>query len=145
VADVEVDEDTGEVKVLKLVTAHDAGCVINPLGLRGQLRGGAIQMLGWALTEDMPTVNGKFIVGSLGEYLIPTSLDIPETMPVIHIEEPYPTGPYGARGAGEHGCFSCAAAVLNAIADATGIDIFQWPATPNLVWQKLKEMKTGQK
>ncbi len=145
VADVEVDEDTGEVKVLKLVTAHDAGCVINPLGLRGQLRGGAIQLLGWALTEDMPTVNGKFIVGSLGEYLIPTSLDIPETMPVIHIEEPYPTGPYGARGAGEHGCFSCAAAVLNAIADATGIDIFQWPATPNLVWQKLKEMKTGQK
>ena len=144
VADVEVDEETGEVKVMQLVTAHDAGCVFNPLGLRGQLRGGAIQMLGWVLTEDMPTLNGKIVAGSLGEYLIPTSMDIPEIMPVVHLEEPYPTGPYGARGAGEHGSFACAPAILNAIADATGIDLFRWPASPSLVWQMLKKGKSSQ-
>jgi len=141
IADVEVDMTTGEVRVIKLVTAHDTGCVLNPLGLRGQMLGGAIQMLGWALTEDMPTNGGKFITKSLGEYLIPTSLDIPESMPVIYLEEPYPTGPYGAKGAAEHPAITCAAAILNAIADATGIDILQWPATPGVLWQKMNENK----
>jgi len=141
VADVEVDMETGEVSVLKLVTAHDAGRVLNPLGLRGQLLGGTIQMLGWALTEDMPTDKGEIVTRSLGEYLIPTSLDIPESMPVIHLEEPYPTGPYGARGAGEHSTYTSAPAILNAIVDATGVEILRWPAIPNIVWRKLKERK----
>jgi CO/xanthine dehydrogenase Mo-binding subunit len=139
IADVEVDTETGEVIVLKLVTVHDAGRVLNPLGLRAQLVGGAIQMLGWALTEDMPSDKGEIRVSTLGEYLIPTSLDVPESMPVIHIEEPYPTGPYGAKGAGEHATYACAAAILNAITDATGVEIYQWPATASRVWQKLRE------
>lgn len=143
VADVEVDTETGEVRVLKLVTAHDAGVILNPLGLRGQLLGGAIQMLGWGLSEDMRTDNGKFATSSLHEYLIPTSLDIPESMPVIHLEEPYPTGPYGAKGAGEHATYACAAAIFNAIADATGLDICRWPATSSRIWQELKQKELG--
>jgi CO/xanthine dehydrogenase Mo-binding subunit len=139
IADVEVDTETGEVKVLKLATAHDAGRVLNPLGLRGQLVGGAIQMLWWALTEDVPVDKVEIITSSLGEYLIPTSLDIPESMPVVHVEEPYPTGPYGAKGVGEHAAYTSAASILNAIANATGVDICEWPATPSRVWQKLKE------
>jgi CO/xanthine dehydrogenase Mo-binding subunit len=143
VADVEVDTETGEVKVLKLVTAHDAGIVLNPLGLRGQLLGGAIQMLGWGLSEDMPAENGKFATSSLGEYLVPTSLDVPESMPVVHLEDPYPTGPYGAKGAGEHATYACAAAIFNAIADATGLDIRRWPATPSRIWEGLKHKEQG--
>jgi CO/xanthine dehydrogenase Mo-binding subunit len=139
VADVEVDTETGAVTVLKLVTAHDAGCILNPLGLRGQLLGGAIQMLGWTLTEDMPAIKGRVFTTSLGEYLIPTSLDIPESMPVIHLEDPYPTGPYGAKGVGEHATYACAAAILNAIADATGVEFRQWPVTPSRVWQALQK------
>jgi CO/xanthine dehydrogenase Mo-binding subunit len=60
-------------------------------------------------------------------------------MPVVHVEEPYPTGPYGAKGVGEHAAYTSAASILNAIAHATGVDICEWPATPSRVWQKLKE------
>jgi CO/xanthine dehydrogenase Mo-binding subunit len=96
-------------------------------------------MLGWTLTEDMPAIKGRVFTTSLGEYLIPTSLDIPESMPVIHLEDPYPTGPYGAKGVGEHATYACAAAILNAIADATGVEFRQWPVTPSRVWQALQK------
>ncbi len=141
VADVEVDVQTGEVVVLKLVTAHDAGRVLNPLGWQGQMRGASIQALGWALMEDMPTDKGRLWATSLGDYLMPTSLDAPESMPVAAVEKPFPTGPYGARGAGEHASFACAAAILNAIAAATGADIRQWPATAAQVWRELANRK----
>jgi len=141
IADVEVDPDTGETTVNKIVISHDAGRVLNPIGLRGQLLGAALQMQGWALTEDLPSNDGKVIADRLGDYLIPTSLDAPESMPVHHVEEPYPTGPYGAKGVGEHAAYSTAASILNAIADATGVELSEWPATACRVWEKLQERR----
>ena len=96
-------------------------------------------MLGWTHTEDLPTTKGRVSTTSLGEYLIPTSLDIPESMPVVPLEDPYPTGPYGAKGVAEHATYACTAAILNAIADATGVELRQWPATPSRVWQALQK------
>ena len=98
-------------------------------------------MQGWALTEDLPSNDGKIIADRLGDYLIPTSLDAPESMPVHHVEEPYPTGPYGAKGVGEHAAYSTAASILNAIADATGVELSEWPATACRVWEKLQERR----
>lgn len=139
IADVEVDTGTGEVRVLKLVICHDAGRALNPLNLRAQLLGGATQSLGWAVMEDMITDGGKLMTPSLAEYYVPTSMDIPDEMQVVVVEEPYPTGPYGAKGAGEFGCFTTAASVLNAVANALGIEFYKFPVTPDRVWEELNK------
>ncbi|MEW5921362.1 MAG: xanthine dehydrogenase family protein molybdopterin-binding subunit [Bacillota bacterium] len=132
-ADVEVDTLTGSVKVLKLVTAHDIGKAINPLAAAGQIIGGGMQSLGWAMTEDLMQKDGMVVTPSLAEYLIPTALDLP-AMETILMENPYPTGPYGAKGVGEHASMTAAAAILNAIYQATGKMVTNFPATPEKVF-----------
>lgn len=129
VCDVEVDVRTGDVEVLNLVTVHDTGKVINPAGVKGQLNGGAVQAMGWALMEEFMSERGSISTPSLAEYLIPTSLDIPRSMASIAIEEPYPTGPFGAKGIGEHAAMSVAPAVANAISQATGVELTAIPIT----------------
>jgi len=122
---VEVDTALGTVKPLQFVAAHDVGQAINPLLVEGQVQGGIAQGLGMALMEEY--IPGR--TENLHDYLIPTIGDIPPIETII-IEEPDGHGPYGAKGLGEHVLIPTAPAILNAIADATGVRVRQVPATP---------------
>lgn len=139
IADVEVDEETGKVRVLKMVNAHDSGKAINPLNVKGQLIGGAMMGVGYALSEDFETEGGRTVFPSrLHDYLYPTSLDGPEVWAPVIVEQPYPTGPYGAKGVGEHGTDTAPAAILNAIYDAIGARVNRTPALPERVLQAIR-------
>jgi CO/xanthine dehydrogenase Mo-binding subunit len=122
-AEVEVDTLTGEVRVLKVVAAHDVGKAINPANVKGQIYSGVAMGLGFALMEEF--VPGK--TESMKDYHIPSCADMPE-VPCIIVEEPEPTGPYGAKGVGEPALIPTAPAILNAIADALGVRIYDLPA-----------------
>lgn len=135
--DLEVDMETGQVEILQVVNSHDTGKALNPLNVRGQLVGGGSQGIGWVLMEDLLEEDGHIRAPSLTEYLTPTSMDIPHAYKTVIIEAPYPTGPYGAKGVGEHGMDSTPAAVMNAIHDATGIMMNEWPVTPEKLWQAI--------
>jgi CO/xanthine dehydrogenase Mo-binding subunit len=127
-ATLTTDVRTGEVRVCRIVAAHDVGRAIHPRNVEGQIQGGAAMGLGFALMEEfMP---GKTI--SMGDYHIPTSLDVPEIVPLI-LEEPEPTGPFGAKGVGEPALIPTAPAIVNAIADAVGARIYALPAHPERV------------
>ncbi len=145
VADVEVDEETGEVEVLFLGTSHDVGKMINPIGVKSQILGGGVQGMGWALMEDMKSENGQIIPKNLHEYPIPTANDIPKRTEIGIIEDPYPTGPYGAKGIGEHTNYTSTPAILNAIADAVQISLDKFPATPETVWRAMKNRQSDAK
>ena len=125
---VTVDTSTGEVRVNRIVAAHDVGKAINPQNVEGQIQGGVGMGLGFALMEEF--IPGK--TASMGDYHIPTSLDMPEIIPLL-VEDQEPTGPYGAKGVGEPALIPTAPAVLNAIADALGVRIFRLPAHPERV------------
>ncbi len=137
VAEVEVDTETGEVRVLRVVAAHDVGRAINPQAVEGQIEGACSMGLGYALTEEIPLIRGVMQVSTLAEYLIPTALDMPEIVPLI-VEVPDPTGPFGAKGAGEPAAIPTAPAVINAIYDAVGVRITELPATPEKILRALK-------
>jgi len=118
-----VDVETGEVRVSRIVAAHDVGRAINPQNVEGQIQGGVAMGLGFALTEEY--VPGKTL--SMGDYHVPTSLDMPQITPII-VEDKEPSGPYGAKGVGEPALIPTAPAILNAIADALGERIYTLPA-----------------
>jgi len=122
-AEVEVDVLTGEVRVLRVVAAHDVGRAINPENVRGQIYSGVAMGLGFALMEEY--IPG--ITESMKDYHIPSCADMPEITPII-VEEPEPTGPFGAKGVGEPALIPTAPAILNAIADALGVRIYDLPA-----------------
>jgi CO/xanthine dehydrogenase Mo-binding subunit len=136
-AEVEVDEETGEVRILKLTAAHDVGKAINPNGCIGQIEGALAQGLGTALFEEMPLENGAILNPNLLEYKIPCSKDMPPLVPMV-VEEAHPEGPYGAKGVGEPGLAPTAAAIANAVYDAIGIQIKTIPFTPDRVLGALK-------
>jgi carbon-monoxide dehydrogenase large subunit len=137
-AEVEVDLDTGQIYVQRLISAQDAGRILNPDAARGQVEGAMIQALGAALTEKLKfDENGRIQNWSLVDYRIPTSSDAPH-MEVIFIETEDATGPYGARGLGEHGIVAIPAAIGNALADALGADFFEIPITPEQVMAALE-------
>ena len=138
VADVEVDTRTGSVYVKQLINSHDTGRAINPDGVRGQLIGGSVQSLGWAINEELVTEGGVVKTPSLAEYLIPTAMDISEVKACI-IEQPYPTGPYGAKGVGEHATVSTTPAIVNAINRATGQFFTDLPLTAEKVYKALEK------
>lgn len=137
VIDVEVNIETGETTILNCVIAHDSGRVLNPLNAKAQLIGAGIQGIGYALMEKMVVSEGQLKTTTLHDYLIPTSLDIPK-IDVVFIEEPSRTGPYGAKGLGEHGIFVTAPALLNAIASAIDRNVIEFPTTPDIVYRILK-------
>jgi CO/xanthine dehydrogenase Mo-binding subunit len=120
---VEVNGETGTVQVMKVVAAQDVGKAINPQGVMGQIQGGVGMGLGFALMEKFQP--GKTL--SMSEYYIPTSLDMPEIECLI-VEDPEPTGPFGAKGMGEPSLAPTAPAILNAIADALGKRVYHLPA-----------------
>jgi CO/xanthine dehydrogenase Mo-binding subunit len=136
-AEVEVDTETGRVQVLKMVNAYDIGKAINPISLEGQIEGGTIQGLGYALMEEMIHENGVVVNPNLGDYYVPTSLDVPE-MKTIIVEYPGALGPFGAKAIGEPPIVLPAPAIVNAIYDAVGVRINEIPATPNRVLLALK-------
>lgn len=135
-AEVEVDTDTGKVTVLRLASATDAGKAINPKGVEGQIEGGAVQGLGFALTEDMIVEQGVFQNSRFSTYIIPTAADVPRIDPLI-VEVYDPTGPHGAKGVAEPATIPTTPAILNAIADAIGKRITRTPASPERVLQAL--------
>jgi xanthine dehydrogenase molybdenum-binding subunit len=130
--EVAVDTETGEVRVLKSVGAHDVGRAINPAAVAGQIEGGAAMGLGYALMEDVQIVDGITRAGSLAEYLIPTAGDIPETQAVI-LESGTGMGPFGAKGVGEPALTPVAPAIANAVANAIGARVESLPLTPEKV------------
>jgi aldehyde oxidoreductase len=131
--ELEVDTALGTVKLLAIHAAHDVGCAINPTQVEGQIHGGVAQGIGLALMEDYHA--GK--TDNLHDYLIPTIGDIPPIVTYL-IEDPEPLGPYGAKGVGEPALVATAPAILNAIANATGVRMNEVPVTPDRLLAALK-------
>jgi CO/xanthine dehydrogenase Mo-binding subunit len=132
-ARIEVDTDTGEVTLHDFVVVQDVGRAINPLGVEGQMQGGAVQSLGMALTEGLAfDDNGRLTNPSLLDYRKLTAADLPDIETVI-VEVPSPSGPFGARGVGEPPIIPAPAALANAIHDATGVRITELPLTPERI------------
>lgn len=130
---VEVDPGTGGVRVLRYAIAEDCGIVINPAIVEGQVHGATVQGIGGALYESVVyDDDGQLLTGSLLDYLLPTSSDLPD-LDVEHLEIPAPGSPTGAKGVGEGGTLAPPAALANAVADALGIDIDTLPLTPERV------------
>ena len=131
-AEVEVDLETGEIEVLKYVSCHDVGRAINPLRVEGQMQGGAMQGLGYALMEEIILDEGKMASSLLANYLVPTSDDMPDVMVEI-VESGEGKGPINARGIGEAVIGNAAPTIANAVADAIGLRPTQLPITPERV------------
>ncbi len=140
-AEVEVNTETGRVKVIRLLTAIDCGKAINPMTVEGQLEGGMQQGLGYGLTEDYIINKDTGVVGSdnYDNYKMPGVFDMPETTEAIIIDEPDPRGPFGAKGVGEPGMVGVAPAIANAIYDAIGVRIRELPITPEKILKGLEE------
>jgi CO/xanthine dehydrogenase Mo-binding subunit len=138
--EVEVDEETGEVKVLRVASAHDVGRAINPIMVAGQIEGGIVMGLGYALYEELEFDGGKVTNPTFADYKIPTTCDVPEVMPII-VEKFYSSEPFGAKGVGEVSLFGIAPALANAISKAVGVRIKELPITPEKVLESLKQKR----
>ena len=137
-AEADVDEVTGAVRVLRAWSAHDVGRAINPQMVEGQIQGGFVQGMGYALTEEMQwDESGRLTNPTLMDYKVPTALDAPLEINPIIVEHPEPSGPFGAKGVGEPGLIGAAASIANAIANATGKRMHQLPMTPERVLDAL--------
>lgn len=136
-AEVEVDTETGHVRVIRLVSADDVGKAINPDLVVGQIEGAVVQAHGYAMLEDFKTKDGRVLTDQLSTYLIPTIWDIPESVESVLVEVPDPNGPWGARGLGELPLLPVAPAIAAAIHDATGVWISEFPFTPERVLRAL--------
>ena len=143
-AEVEVDTETGEVTVLRIVAAHDCGRVVNPMMVESQVVGAVTQGLGFALTEErlVDARRGFVVNANLEEYKIPTVLDIPE-ITNVSLDMPDPeANPTGAKGIGESPLIPTAPAIANAVRDAVGVRIFQAPMTRARILKALADRKT---
>lgn len=132
IAEVAVDIKTGKVKLKKIVACHYVGKALNPESVRGQVLGGISMGWGYALTEDSIDREGSCLADNFGKYRMMRATDIPEYN-VILLEDPEPTGPYGAIGIGEPPTVATAPAIINAIYDAIGVRITSLPATPEKI------------
>ncbi|MDH3215045.1 MAG: xanthine dehydrogenase family protein molybdopterin-binding subunit [Candidatus Krumholzibacteria bacterium] len=136
--EVEVDTYTGQVKVLDVYVGQDVGRVLNPLGLMGQIEGGVVMGMGYALTEELVVAKGQVVNPTFHNYKIPSACDIPE----IHfypIETHDQAGPYGAKGVGEAPLIPTPAAIANAVSNALGVEINALPMTPENVLKAIKD------
>jgi carbon-monoxide dehydrogenase large subunit len=136
VVTVEVDIETGQVKLLRYIVVEDCGTMLNPLIVEGQIQGGVAQGIGMALYEHaIYDENGQFLTGTLMDYLIPTAADVPE-VEIGHLESPSPYVASGIKGMGEGGAIAPPAAIANAVADALrpfGVQVNTVPITPEQV------------
>lgn len=144
-AEVEVNEDTGEVRVVRYVAAHDSGRIVNPTLALNQVEGGVSQMLGFALSEEMLTdaPSGAALNASFLEHKSPTILEYPDIQ-VIFADVVDPVGPYGAKALGEPPSIGVAPAVISAIRDAVGVEVKDLPATPQRILDLLEQRERAQ-
>jgi CO/xanthine dehydrogenase Mo-binding subunit len=138
-AEVEVDPDTGKVTVLRYVVAQDVGRIVNPQAIEGQINGGVLQGIGFALYEDLRTdAGGRVLDDGLESYRLPTALEAPP-IEIALMEHPAPHGPFGAKGVGEPPIVPAPAAIANAVADAVGTRFNKLPITPFDILAALRE------
>jgi 2-furoyl-CoA dehydrogenase large subunit len=127
---VEIDRDTGAVRIDKYVTMHDCGRVLHPAMVAGQITGGLAHAVGAALYEEFAYApDGAFLCGTFADYLVPTATEVPAPL-ILHIESPSPFTPLGAKGVGEGNCMSTPVCIANAVADALGVAALDLPLTP---------------
>jgi CO/xanthine dehydrogenase Mo-binding subunit len=139
VAEVEVDEETGEVRIKKLTTAHNTGTILNPLTHQGQIDGAVIMGVGYGLIENLAyDEGGNVLAANLGEYKIPNIRDIPELKTAI-LQSDFGSGPYNSMSIGETALIPTAAAIANAIEDAVGVRVRSLPITAEKVLNGIKE------
>ncbi len=136
--EVELDEETGIIKVRKIASAHDVGKSLNPLMVKGQIVGGAVMGLGFALHERLQFEDGRVVNPSFMDYKIPSAQEIPEIIPIC-VEVPLPEGPFGAKGVGELSVVGVAPAIGNAIYDAKKVRIKELPLFPGRVLAAIEE------
>lgn len=141
-AEVEVDTETGVVKVLKIAAAHDVGTAINPVGCEQQIEGAAIMGLSNTLFEEFKMEKGRILNDTLADYKVATIKDLPEIVSII-VETYHPEGPFGAKGIGEPAAACTAPAIANAIFDAVGIWMKDLPITPEKVLAALSQKKSA--
>jgi CO/xanthine dehydrogenase Mo-binding subunit len=142
VAEIEVDPATGAVTVLRLTSAHDTGTVLNHLTLTGQIDGGVVTGLGFALMEENPLVDGKITTLTLGESKLPSIADVPPLTTVL-VESPTGPTPFGGKAIAENPNVPTAAAIANAIADACGVRLFSLPITAEKIYQELQHRRSA--
>ncbi|MBI5444281.1 MAG: molybdopterin-dependent oxidoreductase [Deltaproteobacteria bacterium] len=140
-AEVEVDTETGHVKIVNMVVSHDSGYAINPLLTEGQQEGSVIIGEAQVLYEELPTDKGQILATSFHMYGMPSAMDAPERIRTEHIETNDPAGPYGAKESGEGTSISTMPAIANAIYDAIGVRVHELPFTPEKVLKALEEKK----
>jgi CO/xanthine dehydrogenase Mo-binding subunit len=132
IAKVEVDSETGRVKVLKLVSSQDVGFAINPMAVEGQIEGGTVQGYAWAIMEEMQYDDNGNVNPGFVDYRVPTSADLP-TVASILVEVAAPNGPFGAKGVGEPPITPTLATMSNAVVDAIGVRINELPIKPEKI------------
>ena len=140
VAEVSVDPETGEVKLLRFTSAHDVGKILDPVSHQGQINGGVIQGVGYALMEELRIEEGRVATLSFADYKIPTIKDIPEMRTVL-LESESGSGPYKTKAIGENPIGPAAAAIANAVEDAVGVRIRDLPITAEKVYRALRQMQ----
>jgi CO/xanthine dehydrogenase Mo-binding subunit len=138
IAEVEVDPETGEVRLINFTTAHDTGQIVNPIGHQGQINGGLVQGIGYGLMEELLVEEGRVTTLSFGDYKIPTIADLPRLKTVV-LEPGEGVGPYNIKGIGETPNTPTAAAIANAVEDAIGVRIRDLPVTSEKVYRALRE------
>jgi CO/xanthine dehydrogenase Mo-binding subunit len=136
--EVEIDEATGKVEVVEVWSAHDVGKAINPQSVEGQIQGGVVQGIGYALTEDVIWDGGRVVNPSFMDYKVPGALDVPYEIHPIIVEHPEASGPFGAKGIGEPCLVGIGPAIRNAIAGAIGKRLSVMPFTPERVWTAMQ-------
>jgi CO/xanthine dehydrogenase Mo-binding subunit len=130
------------VKVLRITAAHDVGQVINRLGIEGQVEGGIAQGIGYCLLEELKVEGGRVLNPTFTDYKLCTTTDLPE-LDVSFVQTHDPAGPFGAKGIGESPMIPVAAAIANAVYNATGVRMTELPLTPERVSTKLREKRHG--
>ncbi|MDA0264250.1 MAG: xanthine dehydrogenase family protein molybdopterin-binding subunit [Chloroflexi bacterium] len=143
IAEVEVDEETGQISLTKFTSAHDVGTILNPLGHQGQIDGAVMQGIGYALTEDLQYDEGHVTTLSMGEYKIPSMPDMPELRTVLVQSESGGPSPYGGKAIGEQGISSVAPAIVNAILDATGVSMTEIPVSSEKLFRAMAGRRRG--
>jgi len=136
--EVEVNKETGEVKVLRVVSAHDSGRFLNPLAAEGQVEGAVVQGMGYTLKEVIMKRGGRVLNPNFANYSMPRFIDLPE-IKVVTIDQEEPSGPFGAKGIGEPAMVCMPGAISNALNNALGIRVKELPLTPERILAEIRK------
>ncbi len=141
--EVEVDIETGHIRLVRVICADDVGHAVNPQLVQGQIEGAVVQAQGYAIMENLISQEGRILNPYLSTYLIPTILDVPDEVKSVILEYADPIGPWGARGMGEMPFLPLSPAIVAAVHDATGIWMDSIPMTPERVVAALRREGLG--